>query len=70
MVLNFWASWCVPCRRVPAFEAAWQQVGERVAFVGIKSRGWPPAALRLLDETGVTYPAGHDPQGTVPPPTA
>lgn len=66
VVLNFWASWCVPCRReMPTFQAVSQQLGDRVAFVSVNHQDGRSPALRLLDETGVTYPAGHDPEGKV-----
>jgi cytochrome c biogenesis protein CcmG/thiol:disulfide interchange protein DsbE len=66
VVLNFFASWCVPCRReMPDFEAVHDRLGNRVAFVGVNHQDQRPAALDLLEETGVTYPSGFDPRGTV-----
>lgn len=66
VVLNFWASWCGPCRReIPAFERLHQQLGDRVAVVGINHQDGRGDALALLDETGVTYPSAHDPAGEV-----
>jgi cytochrome c biogenesis protein CcmG/thiol:disulfide interchange protein DsbE len=66
VVVNFFAAWCVPCRReMPALESAYQQVKEHVAFVGIDTEDIRADGLALLEETGVTYPAGFDPDGKV-----
>ena len=37
VVLNFWASWCIPCRKeMPALQAIWQEYQEQgVIFVGV-----------------------------------
>lgn len=56
LVLNFWATWCAPCREeMPAFERAhrrWREKG--VAFVGISDE--PPELLaRFGRELGITY---------------
>ncbi|HUP68460.1 MAG TPA: TlpA disulfide reductase family protein [Acidimicrobiales bacterium] len=66
VVLNFWASWCIPCRReMPGFQAVAQKLKGRVAFVGINHQDSRRAGLELLEETGVSYPSGYDPKGSV-----
>jgi len=64
MVVNFFANWCVPCREeLPAFQAVHERYGDQIAFVGISVQESPDAARALLEETGVTFPAGRDPSG-------
>ena len=66
VVLNFWASWCGPCRKeMPAFEAVHQQAKDRIRFVGIDNQDYRDSALELLRQTGVSYPSGFDPKGKV-----
>jgi thiol-disulfide isomerase/thioredoxin len=66
VVLNWYASWCGPCREeLPAFEAAQTALGPRVAFLGINFLEERDAATSILDETGATFPAVLDPNGAV-----
>ncbi len=66
VVVNFFASWCVPCRKeLPAFQAVHSRRGDEVAFLGVDHQDDRRGALGLLDETGVTFPSGHDPEGKV-----
>ncbi|MGH2636315.1 MAG: TlpA family protein disulfide reductase, partial [Actinomycetota bacterium] len=66
VVLNFWASWCVPCRQEhPALLRAWERYRERgVVLVGVNFEDAEESALAYADEMGGDWPLASDPGST------
>ena len=61
LIVNFFASWCVPCvTEMPDFERFWNQHGAQVAVLGLAANDRLEDAIATVAERGVTYPTGLD----------
>ena len=64
IVLNFWASWCGPCKsEMPAFQAAFEVQGEEIQFLLINVTGGRESvktASKFIEKEGYTFPVFYD----------
>jgi cytochrome c biogenesis protein CcmG, thiol:disulfide interchange protein DsbE len=62
VVLNFWASWCAPCKEeIPALEATWKQHrAHGLVVVGVNVQDAAGDARAFARRTGITYPLVRD----------
>ncbi len=67
VILNFWASWCIPCKdEAPLLERAWRQYRDRgLVVVGVNIQDLEPEARKFIRETKTTYLEVRDRDGAV-----
>ena len=69
VILNFWASWCPPCRaEMPAFQQVFQEYGDMgltIAAVNLTSQDSIQEAAAFISSNNLTYPILLDETGSV-----
>jgi len=66
VVVNFWASWCRPCKEeLPVLEQTWQRYrNQGLVVVGVDAQDFTTDAKRFANRYGITYPIVHDAPGS------
>jgi len=68
VLINFWATWCVPCRReMPGMERLWRRFQDKgLVIVGISAdRGKRMKIVKFVDKLNLSFPIALDPDGQV-----
>ena len=66
VVVNFWGSWCPPCRaEMPRLVAAHHEFGDRVQFLGVDILDSRPEAKAFMEEFEMTFPSVFDPADAI-----
>jgi cytochrome c biogenesis protein CcmG/thiol:disulfide interchange protein DsbE len=68
VVVNFWASWCMPAcyEEAPVLERNWRTYKDKgVVVLGVNIQDKPEAARKFIDQFSLTFPNALDPAGKV-----
>jgi cytochrome c biogenesis protein CcmG/thiol:disulfide interchange protein DsbE len=65
VVLNFWASWCLPCKsEAPLLQSVWERYREAgLVVLGVDAQDLKSDARKFVERYELTYPIAHDRDG-------
>jgi cytochrome c biogenesis protein CcmG/thiol:disulfide interchange protein DsbE len=66
LVVNFWASWCIPCKdEAPVLQETYERYRDRgLVVLGIDAQDFRADARRFTERFGLTYPIAYDGKGS------
>lgn len=67
IVVNFWATWCGPCKQeMPFLEKTWKEYQDKgVVFIGIDVMDDRENAQEFIEKLGISYTNLYDPSGKI-----
>jgi cytochrome c biogenesis protein CcmG/thiol:disulfide interchange protein DsbE len=66
VVVNFWASWCIPCRdEAPVLQKTYERYRDQgLVVLGVDVNDFKADARRFMKRYGITYPVVYDGKGS------
>ncbi len=65
-IINFWATWCPPCRReLPALQAVYSARSDEIGFIAVDVKEGVGMVEAFVKELGLTFPIALDEDGSI-----